>query len=146
MARRDRHIQNTMPPRPARVDPTSLDDSFNDDDLFGGLEPFRLPPNLEAGRNVASGSGSRGALDTVGIPGISNEVDASFVEDEMSWEEEERQDTLIPELIRHWTNERLAPDILDQRGELLQRVLARIREQVGGICDFPLFHDMKVAV
>ncbi|KAF8530065.1 GINS complex Sld5 component [Hysterangium stoloniferum] len=47
----------------------------------------------------------------------------------MDWEEEERQDTLVPELIRHWTNERLAPDILDQRGELLQKVLDRIREQ-----------------
>ncbi|KAF8512973.1 GINS complex Sld5 component [Gautieria morchelliformis] len=48
----------------------------------------------------------------------------------MDWEEE-RQDTLIPELIRYWTNERLAPDILDQRGEFIQRVLERVREQAG---------------
>jgi hypothetical protein len=137
-----RHIHNTMPSRPPRADPTGLDNNFDHDDLFGGLEPIRLPPNLETGRNVASGSGSRGAMDAFGAAGISGAGNAGIVE-EMDWEEDERQDTLIPELIQHWTNERLAPDILDQRGELLQRVLARIREQVGGVTCFFLFHDMK---
>lgn len=94
-----------------------------DDDLFGGLEPFELP-HLESGGNTASGSGSRTLIDGLEVPG-----DAEFVK--MDWDNEERQDMLIPELIRHWTNERLAPDILDQRGELVQKVLERVREQVG---------------
>ena len=46
--------------------------------------------------------------------------------DEMDWEEEECEDILIPELIQHWMNEWLAPDILNQFGELLEC----IREQV----------------
>lgn len=106
---------------PPHADPSGIDD----DDLFGGLDPFRMPPHLESGGNTASGSGSR-----TGIHGFGTSGDAGFV-DEMDLDDEERQDTLIPELIRHWTNERLAPDILDQRGELIQRVLERVREQVG---------------
>ncbi|KIJ47904.1 hypothetical protein M422DRAFT_163302 [Sphaerobolus stellatus SS14] len=47
----------------------------------------------------------------------------------MDWEEEDRQDPIISDLIRIWTNERLAPDILDQKGELIQKVLDRVREQ-----------------
>ena len=44
----------------------------------------------------------------------------------MDWAEGECEDMLIPELIQHWTNEQLAPNILNQCGELLEC----IREQV----------------
>jgi hypothetical protein len=128
------HTHITMPSHTS-----GYEDNFDDDDdLFGGLEPFKLPPHLELGGNIASSSGSRAAIDGFGTVGISGTGDGDLV-DEMEWEEEERQDTLIPELIRYWTNERLAPDILDQRGELIQRVLERVREQVGRLSPSFLF-------
>jgi len=53
----------------------------------------------------------------------------------MEWEAEEdeaaRRGHAGAELIRHWTNERLAPDILHQQGALVQRLLERVRT---GVC------------
>ncbi|KAF8582930.1 Sld5-domain-containing protein [Ramaria rubella] len=97
-------------------------------DIFGDLNPFVLPAHLAHLGEGGSGSGSRSAG-----PGEETAVIHGFADagvQEMDWEEE-RQDNLVPELIRHWMNERLAPDILDQRGELIQRVLERVREQAG---------------
>ena len=126
-----------MPPRPSRADTSGLNDTFGDEDLFAGLEPFRLPANLEPTGNVASGSGSHTVMDReFGAAGTSDMGDAGFVMEEMDLDRGDRKDTLIPDLIRLWTNERLAPDILDQRGELIQRVLVRIQEQVCGLCVF----------
>jgi GINS complex subunit 4 len=44
---------------------------------------------------------------------------------------EEEVDTPLQQLIRHWMNERHAPDILPNEGELLAGLLDHIRSQVG---------------
>lgn len=120
-----------MPPRASR---SEFDDDVDDEALFADVTaPLQLPAGLaqlEASGSRASGAGSRTATSGLGAAGISAGARDADAGDEMDWEEEAREDTLIPELIRHWTNERLAPDILHQRGELLQNLLERVREQV----------------
>lgn len=88
---------------------------LDDDDLFGDVRATEVPARFSS-----SAEGSRVLPAATSAPAL----------EEMDWDEENRQDPLIVELIRTWTNERLAPDILDQRGELLQKILDRIREQV----------------
>jgi len=44
---------------------------------------------------------------------------------------EEEEETPLQQLIRHWMNERHAPDILSNEGELLAGLLDHIRSQVG---------------
>ena len=43
----------------------------------------------------------------------------------------EEEETPLQQLIRHWMNERHAPDILPNEGELLAGLLDHIRSQVG---------------
>jgi len=43
---------------------------------------------------------------------------------------EEEEETPLQQLIRHWMNERHAPDILQNEGELLAGLLDHIRSQV----------------
>src|SRR6266481_30569 len=115
-----------MPPRASR---SEFDDDVDDEALFRDVTaPLQLPAqlvHLEASGSRASGAESRTAPSGLGAAGISAGARDADAGDEMEWEEEEREDTLIPELIRHWTNERLAPDILNQRGELIQNLLER---------------------
>jgi GINS complex subunit 4 len=50
--------------------------------------------------------------------------------------EESTDESLLPkenmseELMRHWINERFAPEVLHHQEELLERVLSRIQQQV----------------
>lgn len=48
---------------------------------------------------------------------------------EMENEDEGLEETLTQALIRHWTNERFAPEVLTHQEELLERALTRIQQQ-----------------
>ena len=49
-------------------------------------------------------------------------------------------ETLFQQLVRHWLNERHAPDILPVQAEVLGALLDHIRRQVGAAPIFPYFH------
>jgi hypothetical protein len=61
-------------------------------------------------------------------------------------EPEPDRESEFQELIRHWMNERHAPDILASRDELLGRILDHIRRQVGKsqFSCFQLFLGSKI--
>ena len=48
-------------------------------------------------------------------------------------------ETLFQQLVRHWLNERHAPDILPVQAEVLGALLDHIRRQVGAAPIFPYF-------
>lgn len=48
--------------------------------------------------------------------------------------EEDEEETPLQQLIRHWMNERHAPDILPVAGDVLAGLLDHIRRQVGSSC------------
>jgi hypothetical protein len=102
-------------------DPTSVDEAFSNEDLFGDLHPTVVPDGYFDGSRLGLGQNASTVHDAALQPDAMEEMD---------WEEENRQDTLIMDLLRIWTNERLAPDILDQQGEVIGQILSRIRQQV----------------
>ena len=50
--------------------------------------------------------------------------------------EEDEEETPLQQLIRHWMNERHAPDVLPVAEDVLSGLLDRIRRQVGEILCF----------
>ncbi|GJJ13000.1 hypothetical protein Clacol_007249 [Clathrus columnatus] len=109
-----------MPPRAkrSRTEGTNLVNNSDDEDLFD-TTPIQLPSFMTD--NVPLGGSSRG---TAGVRGASalRPVEPMVLEDD-------HNETHVTQLMRHWMNERLSPDLLQHCGDLLQTLLDRIRDQ-----------------
>lgn len=100
-----------------RTESTSLADN-SDDDLFD-VRPLQLPSFMTD--DFSAGASSSNALrGTAG--GVQRPVEPMVIEDD-------QQETHVTQLMRHWMNERLSPELLQHCGDLLQTLLDRIREQ-----------------
>lgn len=104
-----------MPPHPKRrrTEHTTLAGD-SDDDLFD-TTPLQLPSFMSDNIPVGGTSGTHNNTTT-------RPVEFMDLEDDQS-------DTHVTQLMRHWMNERFAPDLLQHCGNLLQTLLHRIREQ-----------------
>lgn len=100
-----------------RTESTSLADN-SDDDLFD-VRPLQLPSFMTDNISVGGSSSNprRGPTAFDQRP-----MEPMVIEDD-------QQDTHVTQLMRHWMNERLSPELLQHCGDLLQTLLDRIREQ-----------------
>ena len=61
--------------------------------------------------------------------------------------QEDAEETTFQQFIRHWMNERHAPDILPSQEMLLGRILDHIRKQVRDFCClYPLEHFLTLVL